>query len=74
MTFGVTSRPDVDVTVQTSVTYQVSTKQGRIYLSSYITSLFPGKKVFVNIAKCLCRGISQEVAMDAPLQLSSSVS
>lgn len=74
VTFGVTSRPDVDVTVQTSVTYQVSTKQGRIYLSSYITSLFPGKKVFVNIAKCLCRGISQEVAMDAPLQLSSSVS
>ncbi|XP_032671335.1 uncharacterized protein LOC116844219 isoform X3 [Odontomachus brunneus] len=28
-TFGLTSRPDVDVTVQTSVTYQVSTKQGR---------------------------------------------
>ncbi|XP_067212529.1 uncharacterized protein [Linepithema humile] len=28
-TFGITSRPDVDVTVQTSVTYQVSTKQGR---------------------------------------------
>lgn len=27
-TFGLTSRPDVDVTVQTSVTYQVSTKQG----------------------------------------------
>lgn len=26
--FGLTSRPDVDVTVQTSVTYQVSTKQG----------------------------------------------
>lgn len=47
-TFGVTSRPDVDVTVQTSVTYQVSTKQGRIYLLSYIMSLFPGKKVFVD--------------------------
>lgn len=27
----VTSRPDADVTVQTSVTYQVSTKQGRIF-------------------------------------------
>ncbi|XP_018044703.1 PREDICTED: uncharacterized protein LOC108684748 isoform X3 [Atta colombica] len=27
--FGVTSSPDIDVTVQTSVTYQVSTKQGR---------------------------------------------
>jgi len=35
--FGVTSRPDVDVTVQTSVTYQVSTKQGRIYLSFCIS-------------------------------------
>lgn len=72
--FGVTSRPDVDVTVQTSVTYQVSTKQGRIYLSSYITSLFPGKKVFVDIAKCLCRRVSQEVAIDIPLQLFSDVS
>lgn len=30
-TFGVTSRPDADVTVQTSVTYQVSTKQGKMY-------------------------------------------
>lgn len=30
-TFGVTSPPDV--TVQTSVTYQVSTKQGKFYLS-----------------------------------------
>lgn len=64
-TFGVTSRPDVDVTVQTSVTYQVSTKQGKINLPSYITSLFPGKKVFVDIAKC--RGISRKVTIDAPL-------
>lgn len=30
-TFGLTSRPDVDVTVQTSVTYRVSTKQGKNY-------------------------------------------
>lgn len=30
-TFGLTSRPDVDVTVQTSVTYQVSTKQGETF-------------------------------------------
>lgn len=63
-TFGVTSRPDADVTVQTSVTYQVSTKRGKIYLSSYIASLFPGKKVFVDIAKCLCR---RKVTIDAPL-------
>lgn len=49
--FGVTSRPDVDVTVQTSVTYQVSTKQGRIYLLSHIMSLFPGKKIFVRLQK-----------------------
>lgn len=42
-TFGVTSRPDVDVTVQTSVTYQVSTKQGKTNLS-YITSLILRKE------------------------------
>lgn len=64
-TFGVTSRPDVDVTVQTSVTYQVSTKQGKINLRSCITLLFPGKKVFVDIAKC--RGVPREVTIDAPL-------
>jgi len=33
-TFGATSRPDVDVTVQTSVTYQVSTKQGKTFCFS----------------------------------------
>lgn len=36
-TFGVTSRPDVDVTVQTSVTYQVSTKQGILFIYYFAT-------------------------------------
>lgn len=38
---GLTSRPDTDVTVQTSVTYQVSTKQGKIiYLSIFFHSRY----------------------------------
>lgn len=45
-TFGITSRPDVDVTVQTSVTYQVSTKQGKIIFGCFIRLLF-NKKILL---------------------------
>lgn len=46
----VTSRPDVDVTVQTSVTYQVSTKQGKIfYIAFYVISEKNYLSMFVDL-------------------------
>jgi len=60
--FGVTSSPDIDVTVQTSVTYQVSTKQGRSIYRIISRHYFPERKYW-SIAKCLCDRVSQEVVM-----------
>lgn len=52
-TFGATSRPDVDVTVQTSVTYQVSTKQGRTYWLLYCIDISRKRRLLMFLLDCV---------------------